>query len=141
MKEIDARMKKFSRLMGVSFKFNIVHHAGQFLEFNFNELGIKEDKRLQLRSVMMVEEEVDLDVGLEGFEFVKGFQECLRWFRVYFEGAEEDSGGLGGVFADRVGGAARNDSSMGVVDVWRGVQYSDHVRALLRRHKEGWAMS
>ncbi|KAG4974854.1 Protein SHORT-ROOT [Glycine max] len=32
-----------------------------------------------------MEKEADLDIGLEGFEFVKGFEECLRWFRVYFE--------------------------------------------------------
>ena len=37
----------------------------------------------------MVEEEDDLDVGLEGFEFVKGFEECLRWFRVYFKALDE----------------------------------------------------
>ncbi|KAG4923970.1 hypothetical protein JHK87_049510 [Glycine soja] len=36
-----------------------------------------------------MEKEADLDIGLEGFEFVKGFEECLRWFRVYFEALDE----------------------------------------------------
>jgi len=117
MKEIGARMEKFARLMGVPLQFNVVHHLGQLSDFDFNVLDIKEDealaincvntlhsisavgshreavisslRRLQPRIVTVVEEKADLDVGLEGLEFVKGFEECLRWFRVYFEALEE----------------------------------------------------
>ncbi|KHN13000.1 Protein SHORT-ROOT [Glycine soja] len=117
MKEIGARMEKFARLMGVPFKFNVVHHVGQLSDLDFSVLDIKEDealaincvntlhsiaavgnhrdavisslRRLKPRIVTVVEEEADLDIGLEGFEFVKGFEECLRWFRVYFEALDE----------------------------------------------------
>ncbi|KAL2528345.1 Protein SHORT-ROOT [Forsythia ovata] len=117
MKEIGSRMEKFARLMGVPFKFNIIHHAGDLSELNLAEMDIKEDealaincvgalrsvtttgnrrdflmsmfRRLSPRIVTFVEEEADLDVGSDGFEFVRGFEECLRWFRVYFESLDE----------------------------------------------------
>ncbi|KHN23247.1 Protein SHORT-ROOT [Glycine soja] len=41
------------------------------------------------RIVTVVEEEADLDVGIDGYEFVKGFEESLRWFRVYFEALDD----------------------------------------------------
>ncbi|KAL2344927.1 hypothetical protein Fmac_006212 [Flemingia macrophylla] len=39
--------------------------------------------------MMVVEEEGDLVKGLEGFEFVKWFNKCLKWFKVYFEVLDE----------------------------------------------------
>ncbi|KAL2348308.1 hypothetical protein Fmac_002308 [Flemingia macrophylla] len=117
MTEIASRMEKFARLMGVPFKFGVVHHQGKLSDFDFSELDIRDDEalaincvntlhsvaavgdhrerviasllRLRPRIVTVVEEEADLDVGLEGFEFVRGFEECLRWFRVYFEALDE----------------------------------------------------
>ncbi|KAJ6916568.1 hypothetical protein NC652_019086 [Populus alba x Populus x berolinensis] len=103
MKEIGNRMEKFARLMGVPFKFNVIHHAGDLCDLNLAELDVKDDealaincvgalhsitpasrrrdyvissfRRLQPRIITVVEEEADLD----GLDFVKGFQECLRW--------------------------------------------------------------
>ncbi|KAH1266118.1 Protein SHORT-ROOT [Glycine max] len=52
--------------------------------YSFVTVGANMQKVMkEIRARM--EKEVDLDIGLEGFEFVKGFEECLRWFRVYFE--------------------------------------------------------
>jgi len=80
--------------------------------------------RLKPRIVTLVEEDDDLDVGLEGFEFVKGFEECLRWFRVYFKvldesfprTSKEGDGEPSGVFDNIVGGATRDDNTMGEED-------------------------
>ena len=104
MKEIGSRMEKFARLMGVPFKFNIIHHVGDLSEFDLNELDVKADevlavncvgamhgitprgnprdavisnfRRLRPRIVTLVEEEADL-VGDEeqGFD-----DEFLRSF-------------------------------------------------------------
>ncbi|KAL2341034.1 hypothetical protein Fmac_008974 [Flemingia macrophylla] len=38
---------------------------------------------------MVVEEEANLGVGLEGFEFVSWFNKCLKWFRIYFEALDK----------------------------------------------------
>ncbi|KAK7307689.1 hypothetical protein VNO77_40967 [Canavalia gladiata] len=194
MKEIGARMEKFARLMGVPFKFNVVHHVGQLSDLDFNELDIKEDealaincvnalhsittvgnhrdvlisslRRLQPRIVTLVEEEADLDVGLEGFEFVKGFQECLRWFRVYFEALDESFPKTSNerLMLERAAGRAivdlvacspadsierRETAAMwsrrmhggGLNTVAFSEEVCDDVRALLRRYKEGWAMT
>ncbi|TKY70664.1 SHORT-ROOT protein [Spatholobus suberectus] len=194
MKEIGARMEKFARLMGVPFQFNVLHHAGQLSEFDFGELDIKEDealavncvntlhsiaaegnhrhavisslRRLQPRIVTVVEEEADLDVGLEGSEFVKGFQECLRWFRVYFEALEESfprtsnerlmlERAAGRAVVDLVACSpaesverretaarwARRMHGGGFNTVAFSEEVCDDVRALLRRYREGWAMT
>ena len=45
-------------------------------------------RRLKSRIISLVEE-ADLDMGFEWFEFVKGFEECLRCCRVYFEAFDE----------------------------------------------------
>ncbi|XP_020230382.1 protein SHORT-ROOT [Cajanus cajan] len=194
MNEISARMERFARLMGVPFKFNVVHHQGKLSEFDFSELDIKEDealaincvntlhsiaavgdhrdrviaslRRLQPRIVTVVEEEADLDVGLEGFEFVKGFEECLRWFRVYFEALDESfprtsnerlmlERAAGRAVVDLVACAAAESVERreraarwtqrmhggGLSTVAFSEEVCDDVRALLRRYKEGWAMT
>ncbi|KAL2331806.1 hypothetical protein Fmac_019387 [Flemingia macrophylla] len=46
-------------------------------------------RKLRPRIMMMVVDEADLVVSLEGFEFLRGFNECLKWFRVYFETLDE----------------------------------------------------
>ncbi|KAL1316139.1 hypothetical protein HN51_068375 [Arachis hypogaea] len=193
MKEIGARMEKFARLMGVPFKFNVVHHSGDLSQFDFGELDIRDDealavncvnslhsiaavgnrrdavisslRRLQPRIVTVVEEEADLDVGLEGFEFVKGFQECLRWFRVYFEALEESfprtsnerlmlERAAGRAMVDLVACSAEESSERretaarwsqrmhgsGFNTASFSEEVCDDVRALLRRYKEGWSM-
>ncbi|XP_027361727.1 protein SHORT-ROOT-like [Abrus precatorius] len=195
MKEIGTRMEKFARLMVVPFKFNVVHHVGQLSDLDFNELNIQEDealaincvnalhsitavgnhrdvlisslRRLQPRIVTVVEEEADLNVGLEGFEFVKGFQECLRWFRVYFEALDESfprtsserlmlERAAGRAVVDLVACApvesverretaarwSRRMHGGGFNTVAFSEEVCDDVRALLRRYnKEGWSMT
>lgn len=192
MREIGNRMEKFARLMGVPFSFRVVHHIGDLSEMNFNELGIENDEALAinmngtLRSVnnnrrdylismfrslnpkiiTVVDEEADLDVGIQGFEFVRGFQECLRWFRVYFECLDESFSKTSNerLMLERAAGRAVMDlvacspaesmerretagrwSSRFHASGFTSVSYSDEVcddvRALLRRYREGWSMN
>ncbi|GMY11910.1 protein SHORT-ROOT [Fagus crenata] len=195
MKEIGTRMEKFARLMGVPFKFNVIHHSGDLSEFNLaNELDIKDDealaincvntmhsitavdnrrdyfisalRRLQPRIITMVEEEADLDVGVDGVEFVSGFQECLRWFRVYLEALEESFSRTNNerLMLERAAGRAivdlvacapsesieRREPAArwcqrlhvgGLSPVSLSDEVCDDVRALLRRYKEGWSMT
>ncbi|KAJ7952753.1 protein SHORT-ROOT-like [Quillaja saponaria] len=194
MKEISTRMEKFARLMGVPFKFNVIQHEGDLSELNLAELDIKEDealaincvtalhsikavgnnrdllisglRRLQPRIFTVVEEEADLDVGFDGFEFVNGFQECLRWFRVYFEALDESfyrtinerltfERAAGRAIVDLVAcspseSTERRESAArwsrrlhggGFEPVSFNDEVCDDVRALLRRYKEGWSMT
>ncbi|XP_051127497.1 protein SHORT-ROOT [Andrographis paniculata] len=194
MKEIGTRMEKFARLMGVPFKFNVVHHAGDLSELNFAELDVKEDEALaincvgalhsvttidnrrdflvsnfrglQPRVVTVVEEEADLDVGIDGGEFLRGFQECLRWFRVYFEALDESfprtsnerlmlERSAGRAIVDLVAcppheSVERRETAARWSHRLHGGGFSpfpfneevcDDVRALLRRYREGWSMT
>lgn len=195
MKEIGARMEKFARLMGVPFKFNIVHHAGDLSELDFlTELDIKEDealavncvntlhgvtsgagrrdflisifKRLRPRIVTVVEEEADLETGETGDGFLRGFQECVRWFRVYFEALDESFSRTSNerLILERAAGRAvvdlvacapresveRRETAVrwchrlhagGFSPVSFSEEVCDDVRALLRRYKEGWSMA
>lgn len=193
MKEIGNRMEKFARLMGVPFKFNIIHHAGDLCDFNLDELDIQNDealaincvgalhtitavgnsrdilisnlRRLQPRIITVVEEEADLDIGIDGPEFVKGFEECLRWFRAYFESLDESFQRTSNerLMLERAAGRAimdlvacqRSDSierretatrwsqrlhAAGFSPSVFSDEVCDDVRALLRRYKEGWSM-
>ncbi|CAK7339655.1 unnamed protein product [Dovyalis caffra] len=191
MKEIGNRMEKFARLMGVPFKFNVIHHAGDLCDLDLAGLDVKDDealaincvgtlhsitplsnrrdyfissfRRLQPRIITVVEEEADLD-GLQ--DFVKGFQECLRWFRVYFESLEESFPRTSNeqLMLERAAGRAIVDlvacppsdsierretatrwsgrfNSYGFSSVMFSDEVCDDVRALLRRYKEGWSMT
>ncbi|KAK9164321.1 hypothetical protein Syun_005223 [Stephania yunnanensis] len=194
MKEISNRLEKFARLMGVPFKFNVVHHTGDLSNLNFSELDLQDDealaincvgtlhsvppvanrrdvvlsmfRQMQPKIVAVVEEEADFDVGVDGFEFLKGFQECLRWYRVYFESLDETFPKTSNerLMLERAAGrslvdllacpAAESVERREVADRWsyrlrstgfNPVGYSDDVsddvRALLRRYKEGWSMT
>ncbi|KAJ4823321.1 hypothetical protein Tsubulata_001479 [Turnera subulata] len=194
MKEIGSRMEKFARLMGVPFKFSVIHHSGDLCDLNLDDLEIKEDealaincigalhsitsvgnrrdyvissfRRLQPRIITVVEEEADLDVGVDGLDFVKGFQECLRWFRVYFEALEESFPRTSNeqLMLERAAGRAVVDlvacppsdsierretaarwsgrlHASGFSPVLFSDEVCDDVRALLRRYKEGWSMT
>ncbi|XP_057806793.1 protein SHORT-ROOT-like [Salvia miltiorrhiza] len=194
MREIGSRMEKFARLMGVPFKLNVIHHAGDLSELNLAALDIKEGEALAIncvgslrsvratggnrdqlisnfgklrpRIVTIVEEEADLNVGDDGFEFVRGFQECLRWFRVYFEALEESFPRASNerLVLERAAGRAvvdlvacpphesveRRDTAArwsqrmhgGGFRAWSfSEEVSDDVRSLLRRYKEGWTMA
>ncbi|AES90725.1 protein SHORT-ROOT [Medicago truncatula] len=191
MKEIGSRMEKFARLMGVPFKFKIIF--SDLRELNLCDLDIKEDEALAIncvnslhsisgagnhrdlfisllrglepRVLTIVEEEADLEVCF-GSDFVEGFKECLRWFRVYFEALDES---FSRTSSERL--MLEREAGRGIVDLvacdpyesverretaarWRRrlhgggfntVSFSDEVcddvRALLRRYKEGWSMT
>ncbi|CAK9320462.1 unnamed protein product [Citrullus colocynthis] len=194
MKEIGTRMEKFARLMGVPFKFNALYHSGDLSELDLTKLDIKEDEALAVncvgalrsvtainnrrdflissfrslrpRIITVIEEEADLDVGVDGIEFMRGFQECLRWFRVYFETLDESFSrtsnerlmlerAAGRAIVDLVACSAvdsveRRESAArwaqrlhgnGFGPVTFSDEVCDDVRALLRRYKEGWAMT
>lgn len=194
MREIGNRMEKFARLMGVPFKFSVVHHAGDLSELNFDELGIEEDeavavncigtlhssgvsgsrrealvsslRRIHPKIVTMVEDEADLDVGVDGPDFVRGVQECLRWFSIYLESLDESFPRASNerLMLERAAGrslvdllscppaesverresAARWSSRMrtaGFAPAQFSDDVTDDVRALLRRYRDGWSMS
>ncbi|KAF6139072.1 hypothetical protein GIB67_010798 [Kingdonia uniflora] len=194
MREIGNRMEKFARLMGVPFKFNIVHHVGDLSDLNITELDIKDDealavncigtlhsvapvgnrrdvvvslfRRLEPKIVTVVEEEADLDIGVDGYDFVKGFQESLRWFRLYFEALDESFArtsnerlmlerGAGRALVDLVAcppgeSVERRESATrwsyrlrtaGFSSAVYSDDVADDIRALLRRYKEGWSMT
>ncbi|XP_031117428.1 protein SHORT-ROOT-like [Ipomoea triloba] len=191
MEEIGSRMEKFARLMGVPFKFNVVYHTGDLSEFDILALDVEEDealaincvgalhsvpnsrrghlistfRRLKPRVLTVVEEEANLDVGVDGSEFLTGFQECLRWFRVYFECLEESFPKTSNerLMLERQAGRAivdlvacppsesveRRETAArwshrlhagGFSPASYGDEVCDDVRALLRRYREGWSM-
>lgn len=195
MKEISTRMEKFARLMGVPFKFKAIFHSGDVSEINFTELGVKDDEAVAIncvgalrsvapvdnrrdflislfgalrpRIITVVEEEADLDSeGGGGVDFVKEVQECLRWFRVYFDSLDgsfptasdeqlmlERAAGRAVVdllarapaeSVERRETAARwarrlHDGGFNPVSFSEDV--NDDVRALLRRYKDGWTVT
>ncbi|KAL4343823.1 hypothetical protein S245_036682 [Arachis hypogaea] len=195
MKEIGTRMEKFARLMGVPFKFNVVCHVGDLSNLNFGDLDIKNEEalaincvntlhaitpvgnhrdtlisslaRLNPRIVTVVEEEADLDVGAEGQEFLTGFEECVKWFRVYMEALDESFTRTSGerLMLERAAGRAivdlvactaeesveRRETAVkwsqkmreggGLNRMPFSEEVCDDVRALLRRYREGWSMA
>ncbi|XP_010531303.1 PREDICTED: protein SHORT-ROOT [Tarenaya hassleriana] len=196
MREIGNRMEKFARLMGVPFKFHIIHHVGDLSDLDLSELDVQNDevlaincvgamhgitavgnprdavissfRRLQPRIITVLEEEADLsDTGNDGVSFMRSFQECLRWFRVYFESLEDSFPRTSNerLMLERAAGRAivdlvacqpsdsierRETASMwsrrlrngGFAPVGYSDEVVDDVRALLRRYREGvWSMA
>ncbi|CAN1146500.1 Protein SHORT-ROOT [Linum perenne] len=118
IKEIGQRMEKFARLMGVPFEFHVVTGVNKLTELTKEALMMDgedagpaaavaincmgslrkvevEERRdvigrmfrsLSPRVVTVVEEEADFVA--EG-DFVNSFEECLRYYTVYFEMLEE----------------------------------------------------
>ncbi|XP_020224736.1 protein SHORT-ROOT [Cajanus cajan] len=110
MKEVGQRMEKFARLMGVPFQFNVINGLSEITK---EGLGIAEDeavavncvgalrrveveerenlirafKSLSPKVVTVVEEEADFRGS--GEDFLKCFEECLRFYTLYFEMLEE----------------------------------------------------
>lgn len=113
MKEISQRMEKFARLMGVPFEFNVINGLNHLGELTKEGLGVQDDEAvavncigslrrvevedreaviqmfqsLKPRVVTVVEEEADLSTSRN--DFVKCFEECLRFYTLYFEMLEE----------------------------------------------------
>ncbi|KAF5742746.1 GRAS family transcription factor [Tripterygium wilfordii] len=110
MKEIGQRMEKFARLMGVPFEFNVVSGLNHFTK---EGLGVQDDEAIAVncigalrrveveervaliqffqslkpKAVTIVEEEADFTSTR--YDFVKCFEECLRFYTLYFEMLEE----------------------------------------------------
>ncbi|KAF5728807.1 GRAS family transcription factor [Tripterygium wilfordii] len=110
MKEVGQRMEKFARLMGVPFEFNVVSGLDHFTK---ESLGVQDDEAIAVncigalrrveveervaliqlfqslkpKVVTIVEEEADFTSTRH--DFVKCFEECLRFFTLYFEMLEE----------------------------------------------------
>ncbi|KAL9377510.1 hypothetical protein Peur_028845 [Populus x canadensis] len=113
MKEIGQRMEKFARLMGVPFELNVISGLNHLGELTKEELGVQEDEAVAIncngalrrvgveernsvirmfqslnpRVVTIVEEEADFTSSR--YDFVKCFEECLRYYTLYFEMLEE----------------------------------------------------
>ncbi|KEH39489.1 putative transcription factor GRAS family [Medicago truncatula] len=111
MKEVGQRMEKFARLMGVPFELNVISDLKHIRELTKERLGIQEGEAIALncvgalrkveveeresvvqffkslspRVVTFVEEEGDFCSD----DFVKCFEECLKFYRIYFEMLEE----------------------------------------------------
>ncbi|XP_058069817.1 protein SHORT-ROOT-like [Magnolia sinica] len=194
MNEIGNRMEKFARLMGVPFKFNAVYHIGMDLSsLNFNDLEIDDGevlavncigtlhtvtvagphrddvlsniRRIRPKIVTVVEDEADLGISMDGSDdFFRVFQECLRWFSLYFESLDESFPRVSNerLMLERAAGRAIIDliacpHATSVERRERAVQWSrrlhvagfapvafsddvaDDVRALLQRHRDGWS--
>ncbi|XP_057777630.1 protein SHORT-ROOT-like [Salvia miltiorrhiza] len=113
MKEIAPRMEKFARLMGVPFELTVIAGLNRLGDLTKDDLAVREGeavavncvgalrrvdveernrvietiKSLNPKVVTIVEEEADFSSNRE--DFVKCFEECLRFHTVYFEMLEE----------------------------------------------------
>ncbi|KAK6914525.1 Transcription factor GRAS [Dillenia turbinata] len=113
MKEIGQRMEKFARLMGVPFEFRVISGLSRLSELTKEELGVQEDEAvavncigslhrvevderrgvirmlqsLRPKVVTVVEEEADFLSSRN--DFVTCFEECLRFYTLYFEMLED----------------------------------------------------
>ncbi|KAK4253637.1 hypothetical protein QN277_010285 [Acacia crassicarpa] len=116
MKEVRQRMEKFARLMGVPFELKMISGLNHLGELTKEGLGVQKEEAVAVncvgalrrvrveerggviemfsslnpRVVTVVEEEADFSSNRN--EFVKGFEECLRFFSLYFETLEESFG-------------------------------------------------
>ncbi|KAL2920912.1 Protein SHORT-ROOT [Bienertia sinuspersici] len=112
-KVISRKMEKFARLMGVPFMFHVISGLDCLGEIKLEDLGLQDgeavvvnciqalqrvqvDKReavidmirsIKPRVVTIVEEEVDLTTTR--YDFLKCFEECLRFQNLYFEMLED----------------------------------------------------
>ncbi|XVE81015.1 hypothetical protein DITRI_Ditri15bG0028700 [Diplodiscus trichospermus] len=113
MKEISQRMEKFARLMGVPFEFNVISGLNNLGELTKEALGVLDDEAIAVncigalrrvaveergaviqmfqslgpKIVTVVEEEADF--SSTRYDFVRCFEECLRFYTLYFEMLDE----------------------------------------------------
>ncbi|XP_057958778.1 protein SHORT-ROOT-like [Malania oleifera] len=193
MKEVGQRMEKFARLMRVPFEFNVISGLSHLGELTKEGLGVQEDEAtavncigalrrveveereavirmlhsLRPRVVTVVEEEADFSSTRS--DFVKCFEECLRFYALYFEMLDESFVPTNNerLMLERECSrsivrilACDNDDENGGEECERrerGSQWSerlkesfvpfgfsddvvDDVKALLRRYRAGWAL-
>ncbi|KAK8556368.1 hypothetical protein V6N13_064402 [Hibiscus sabdariffa] len=193
MKEVSQRMEKFARLMGVPFEFNVISGLNHIGELTKEALGVLEDEAIAVncigalrrvaveeraaviqmfrslgpKVVTVVEEEADF--SSTRFDFVKCFEECLRFYTLYFEMLDECftatsneklmlerecSRSIVRVLAcdneqDNEGECERRERgrqwSERLKEAFSPVGFSDDVaddvKALLKRYKGGWAVA
>ncbi|CDP03469.1 unnamed protein product [Coffea canephora] len=191
MKEIAQRMEKFARLMGVPFEFNLISGLSHLGGLTKENLNIQDDEAIaincigalrrvqveertaviqmfqsfQPRIVTVVEEEADFTSSKN--DFVKCFEECLRFTTLYFEMLEESfpptsnerlmlerecSRSIVRVLAcdDEIGEGDSECRERGsqwterLREAFSPVSYSDDVvddvKALLKRYRTGWSL-
>lgn len=114
VREIGRRMERFARLMGVPFEFCMVGGLPRLAELGEEALKLREDeavavnclgalrrvsvdergafiamlRALQPKVVTVVEEEADFATACRD-DFVRCFDECLRFYTLFFEMLEE----------------------------------------------------
>lgn len=189
MREVGQRMEKFARLMGVPFEFHVVIGLARLAELTEEELGVGEDEAVavncvgtlcqvpieergafvhMLRSlrpkvVTVVEDEADFTTTRE--DFTRCFEECLRFYSLFFEMLEDSftptsnerlvlerkcSRTILSVLAcDGDGGGKCERRERGTQwcerlrEGFSPVGYSDDVvddvKALLKRYRSGWS--
>ncbi|CAI9777051.1 unnamed protein product [Fraxinus pennsylvanica] len=192
MKEITPRMEKFARLMGVPFEFRVMNGLNFLGELTKDSLGVQDDEAIAVncigalkrvdveerrafiqmiqslrpKVVTVVEEEADFSSSRN--DFVKCFEECLRFYTIYFDMLEESfaptsnerlmlerecSRSIVSVLAcddevDHGGDSERRERgsqwSVKLREAFVPVRYSDDVvddvNALLRRYRTGWSL-
>ncbi|KAL2506260.1 Protein SHORT-ROOT [Abeliophyllum distichum] len=192
MNEITPRMEKFARLMGVPFEFRVMSGLNFLGELTKDSLGVQEDEAIAVncigafrrvdveerrdfiqmiqslrpKVVTVVEEEADFSSSRN--DFVKCFDECIRFYTIYFDMLEQSfaptsnerlmlerecSRSIVSVLAcddeiDHGGDSERrergNQWSEKLREAFVSVGYSDDVvddiKALLKRYRTGWSL-
>lgn len=187
MKEIGQRLEKFARLMGVPFEFNVIN--SNLCEQGKEEFGVRDDeavavncigaftrvgfqrreefvqtiRRIGPRVVTVVEEEADFSSKRD--DFFGYFEECLRFYSVFFEMLEESFEAtsnerlmlerecsrsiLSLLTCDDDGECAERREKGGqwckrLANSFAAASFSDDavddVRALLKRYQMGWSL-
>ncbi|KAJ8445257.1 hypothetical protein Cgig2_024463 [Carnegiea gigantea] len=190
IKETRQRMEKFSRLMGVPFKFHVINELDNPGELRKEDLDIEDGEAIAVNCVQalqrvhvekrehvldvirsirpciitLVEEEADLTSTRN--DFIKCFDECLRFSKSYFDMLEES---FPPISTERIklereqwmnisraltchgesGGAYRPKKGTQWNEMLKQAfcpsQFSDDVlsdvRALLKRYKSGWDLT
>ncbi|KAG6475883.1 protein SHORT-ROOT 1-like [Zingiber officinale] len=94
MKEIGQRMEKFARLMGVPFRFNVVHHAGDLSSLDLDTLDLRCDDSVSCLAVNCVNalHAISPNGGRRG-----GFLAAIRRLRPQIVTVVEEEADLAGV--------------------------------------------
>lgn len=189
MEEIGYRMQKFARLMGVSFEFKAISTFSRLSDFDADKFGVNEDEAvavncigafqrlkveeraefihmiqsLQPRVLTVVEEEADFSSNKD--EFFECFEECFKFYSMFFEMLEESfsstcnerlmlerecSRSILKLLAcgEDEGESERREKGIQwcnrLLEAFSPASFSedaiDDVKALLKRYQEGWSL-